>query len=62
MAKGTLNKAFVVGLINPLRFIKGDLPGLDELLGTMTKRATGMKTDKIKPSDLARSGGVPDDE
>jgi ParB family chromosome partitioning protein len=55
-------KSFVVARINPLRFIKGELPGLDELLSTMEKRARGMKTDKIKASDLARSGGAPDDE
>jgi hypothetical protein len=27
----------------------------------MTKRARGMKTDKIKNEDLARSGGAPDE-
>jgi ParB family chromosome partitioning protein len=55
-------KTFVVARVNPLRFIKGELPGFDELLTTMEKRARGMKTDKINPSDLARSGGAPDDE
>jgi len=55
-------KSFVVARINPLRFIKGELPGFDDLLATMTKRARGMKTDKIKASDLARSGGAPDEE
>jgi ParB family chromosome partitioning protein len=53
-------KSFVVARINPLRFIKGELPSYDELLTGMTKRARGMKTDKIKASDLARSGGAPD--
>jgi ParB family transcriptional regulator, chromosome partitioning protein len=55
-------KTFVVARVNPLRFIKGDLPSLDELMQTMTKRARGMKTDKIKTEDLARTGGVPDEE
>jgi ParB family chromosome partitioning protein len=55
-------KTFVVARINPLRFIKGDLPSFDELLTGMTKRARGMKTDKIKISDLARTGGAPDEE
>jgi ParB family transcriptional regulator, chromosome partitioning protein len=55
-------KSFVVSRINPLRFIKGDLPTFDELFQTMTKRARGMKTDKIKTEDLARSGGAPDEE
>jgi len=53
-------KSFVVARINPLRFIKGDLPSFDELLTTMEKRARGMKTDKINASDLARTGGAPD--
>jgi ParB family chromosome partitioning protein len=55
-------KNFVVSRVNPLRFIKGDPPPLDELFQTMTKRARGMKTDSIKTEDLARSGGAPDEE
>ncbi len=56
-------RAFVVGRINPLRFIKGDPPSLDELMATMTKRASGMDAGKIKSSDIAASGGgVPDEE
>jgi ParB family chromosome partitioning protein len=55
-------KSFVVARVNPLRFIKGEPPGFDELLATMTKRARGMKVDSIKGSDLARSGGAPDEE
>src|SRR6185295_11988825 len=45
-------KSFVVARINPLRFIKGDLPSFDELLSTMTRRALGMKAEKIKAEDL----------
>jgi ParB family chromosome partitioning protein len=55
-------KSFVVARVNPLRFIKGDPPSFDELMATMTKRARGMKVDKIKSEDLARSGGAPSDE
>ena len=55
-------KSFVVARINPLRFIKGELPSFDELLTTMEKRARGMKTDKIQASDLARTGGAPDED
>ncbi len=55
-------KSFVVARINPLRFIKGDPPPLDELLTGMTKRAAGLNADKIKPDDLARAGGAPDTE
>jgi ParB family chromosome partitioning protein len=54
-------KTFVVARVNPLRFIKGEPPSFDELLDTMTKRASGMKADKINAGDLARSGGAPDD-
>jgi ParB family chromosome partitioning protein len=55
-------KSFVVARINPLRFIKGDLPSYNELLSTMTRRARGMKTEKIKNEDISRTGGVPDEE
>jgi ParB family chromosome partitioning protein len=55
-------KNFVVARVNPLRFIKGDAPGFDELFATMTKRARGLKLDQIKNEDLARTGGAPDEE
>jgi ParB family chromosome partitioning protein len=50
-------KAFVVGRINPLRFMKGGVPPLDELFATMTKRAAGMDPGKVRSEDVARSGG-----
>jgi ParB family chromosome partitioning protein len=55
-------KAFVVARVNPLRFMKGEPPPMDELFASMTKKAAGMDPGKIKPEDLARSGGVPDEE
>ncbi|HWE27650.1 MAG TPA: chromosome partitioning protein ParB, partial [Polyangia bacterium] len=55
-------KAFVVARVNPLRFMKGAAPPFDELLATMTKRVRGMKAENIKPQDLSRSGGAPDEE
>jgi ParB family transcriptional regulator, chromosome partitioning protein len=48
---------FVVARVNPLRFIKGEPPPIDELLPSMAKRARGMNLDKIKPGDVARAGG-----
>ena len=51
---------FVVSRVNPLRFIKGEPPPVDELLPSMAKRARGMNLDKIKPGDVARSGGPPE--
>jgi ParB family transcriptional regulator, chromosome partitioning protein len=50
-------KAFVVGRINPLRFMKGAPPEMDELFAQMTKRAAGMDAGKVKGEDVARSGG-----
>jgi ParB family chromosome partitioning protein len=50
---------FVVARVNPLRFIKGEPPPVDELLPTMAKRARGMNLDKINPGDVARTGGAP---
>ena len=55
-------KSFVVARVNPLRFIKGELPSLTELLTGMAKKARGMNIDRIKSEDLARSGGAPDEE
>lgn len=55
-------KAFVVARINPLRFIKGEPPPMDELLATMTKRARGLDASKITSADLARSSGGPPEE
>jgi len=51
---------FVVARVNPLRFIKGEPPPIDELLATMTKRVGGMNLDKIKSQDIARTGGAPE--
>jgi len=55
-------KAFVVGRVNPLRFMKGGAPPFDELFVTMTKRAAGMDPGKVKSEDLARSGGAAEGE
>jgi len=54
-------KAFVIARVNPLRFMKGDLPSFDELLATMTRRAANMKMDKIRSEDVVRTGGAPEE-
>jgi len=54
-------RAFVVGRINPLRWIQGDPPPLEEVLKTMRDRAAKFNTDRIKQEDLASTGGAPDD-
>lgn len=51
-------KNFVIARVNPLRFVKGDPPSFEELMETMTRRATKLNVDKIKSEDLARSGGA----
>jgi ParB family chromosome partitioning protein len=55
-------RSFVVARINPLRWIKGDPPALEEVLKTMRERATKFNVEKIKPQDLAGTGGPPDEE
>jgi ParB family chromosome partitioning protein len=55
-------RSFVVARINPLRWIKGDPPPLEEVLKTMRERAAKFNTDKIRQEDLANSGGTRDDE
>jgi len=55
-------RAFVVARINPLRWIKGDPPPLEEVLKTMRDRAAKFNVDKIKQQDLAGAAGPPDDE
>ena len=54
-------RAFVVARINPLRWIQGEPPPLEEVLKTMRERAGKFNVDKIKQADLASAGGAPDD-
>src|SRR6185503_15916218 len=55
-------RVFVVARINPLRWIKGDLPEVEDVLKTMRDRASKFNVDKIKPQDLASMAGAPPDE
>jgi len=52
-------RAFVVARINPLRWIQGEPPPLEEVLKTMRDRAARFNTDKVKQEDLVRMGGAP---
>jgi ParB family chromosome partitioning protein len=54
-------RAFVVARINPLRWIQGEPPPLDEVLKTMTQRAAKFNTERIRQEDLASAGGAPDE-
>jgi len=63
-ARGLLSpylRAFVVARINPLRWIQGEPPPLDEVLKTMRERAMKFNAERIKQEDLAGVGGVPDE-
>jgi ParB family chromosome partitioning protein len=55
-------RSFVVARINPLRWIKGDPPALEDLLATMRDRAARFNVEKIKPQDLAGAAGSPDED
>jgi ParB family transcriptional regulator, chromosome partitioning protein len=55
-------RSFVVARINPLRWIKGDLPSATSIIGQMSQRAAKFNVDKVKQEDLARAGGAPDEE
>jgi ParB family chromosome partitioning protein len=55
-------RAFVVARINPLRWIQGEPPPLDEVLKTMRERAGKFNTEKVRQEDLAVAGGPPDED
>jgi len=55
-------RTFVVARINPLRWIQGEPPPLEDVLKTMRDRAARFNVDKIKQSDLANMGGAPGDQ
>jgi ParB family chromosome partitioning protein len=63
-AKGFVSpylKAFVVARINPLRFMQGEPPSLEEILKTMRERAAKFNVEKVKQEDIVASGGASDD-
>lgn len=55
-------RSFVVSRINPLRWIKGEPPPLEDVLKTMRERVAKFNVEKIRPQDLAGAAGPPDDE
>jgi ParB family transcriptional regulator, chromosome partitioning protein len=55
-------RSFVVARINPLRWIQGEPPALEDVLKTMRERAAKFNVEKIKPQDLAGAAGPPDEE
>ena len=55
-------RTFVVARINPLRWIQGEPPPLEDVLKTMRERAGKFNTEKVKQEDLASAGGAPEVE
>jgi ParB family transcriptional regulator, chromosome partitioning protein len=55
-------RSFVVARINPLRWIKGEPPPLEDVLKTMRERAARFNVEKIRSQDLAGAAGPPDEE
>jgi len=56
-------RSFVVARINPLRWIKGDLPPAEKVLTQMRDKAAKFNAENVRQEDLARmGGGVPDEE
>jgi ParB family chromosome partitioning protein len=54
-------RAFVVARINPLRWIQGEPPPLEEVLTTMRERAAKFNVEKVKQEDLATLAGAAED-
>ncbi len=54
-------RQFVVARINPIRFSKSTDFDLDEVLARMQKNAGGFNVDRVKPQDIARTGGAPEE-
>ena len=54
-------RAFVIARINPLRWLQGEPPPLEDVLKTMRERAGKFNTEKVKQEDLASAGGAPDE-
>ncbi len=54
-------RAFVVARINPLRWMQGEPPPLEDVLKTMRERAGKFNTEKVRQEDLAGAAGAPDE-
>jgi ParB family transcriptional regulator, chromosome partitioning protein len=55
-------RTFVVARINPLRWIKGEPPEVEDVLKTMRDRAAKFKVENVKQQDLASMAGPPAEE
>jgi ParB family chromosome partitioning protein len=56
-------RSFVVARVNPLRWIKGELPPAEKVIAQMSEKAARFNAEKVKQEDLARmGGGVPEED
>jgi ParB family chromosome partitioning protein len=53
-------KAFVIARLNPLRFKRGAKADPDEIIAQMTASARRFDASKVKPGQIAATGGPPD--
>lgn len=54
-------KAFVIARINPLRFKRGATADPDDILAQMLSAAKKFDAGKVRPDQVARTGGAPDE-
>ena len=54
-------RPFVIARINPIRFHKGAAPDFDETIAKMLVAAKKFKAEGVKPEQLARAGGAPEE-
>jgi ParB family chromosome partitioning protein len=55
-------KAFVLARINPLRFKRGATADPDDLIAQMLAAARKFDAGKVRPDQVARTGGAPDEQ
>jgi ParB family chromosome partitioning protein len=48
----------VIARINPLRWIQGEPPPLEEVFKTMRERAAKFNVEKVKQEDIVATGGA----
>jgi ParB family chromosome partitioning protein len=54
-------KAFVLARINPLRFKRGATADPDDVIAQMLAAARKFDAGKVRPDQVARTGGAPDE-
>ncbi len=55
-------RTFVVARINPLRWVREEIPPVEQVLKTMRDKAARFNVEKVRPEDLAGIAGAPEQE